>query len=54
MKLKNPREENGPDGYPKDNPEFRRLADLVVERRRQDAEQARRFLTRLAELTREK
>lgn len=52
MEVKNPQDANGPDGYPKDNPEFRLRANLVVERVRRDAEQARKFLERLAELIR--
>ena len=48
MKVKSPREANGPDGYPKYNPEFRRLANKVIADRKKDAAQAKKFLKRLA------
>lgn len=55
-KLGSPREENGPDGYPKPgmNPEFDRLTALVVERRRPDAERALAFLEEMQRKLREK
>lgn len=51
--IRNPRDENGPDGYPKDNPAFRALAKKVLDARREDAAQAERFLRKLAESLRE-
>lgn len=55
-KLGTPREENGPDGYPKPgmNPEFDRLAALAAERARPAAERARAFLKQLEKRLREK
>lgn len=43
-KIKNPRDANGPDGYPKDNPEFRRLCNIVIARNTERVKQAELFL----------
>lgn len=48
MALKNPRDENGPDGYPVDNAAFRAAARKVLEARKADADQARRFRDQLS------
>lgn len=48
MTVRSPREENGPDGYPRDNAAFREAADRVLRKRKQDADQARRFLEKLS------
>ena len=48
MTVRSPREENGPDGYPRDNAAFREAADRVLRKRKRDAEQARRFLEKLS------
>jgi hypothetical protein len=48
MTVRSPREENGPDGYPRDNTAFREAAQKVVQARKEDAEQARRFLEKLS------
>lgn len=53
MTVRSPREENGPDGYPRDNRAFRRAADKVVKEHQKDAEQARRFLEKLSSSLRE-
>lgn len=50
MSIRNPRDANGPDGYPIDNAAFRRAANRVLDERREDARQARTFLKRLADL----
>lgn len=50
--LKNPRDENGPDGYPIDNPAFTRLAKKVLAVRADDLKKAEAFMKRLAESTR--
>lgn len=46
-RVRTPREENGPDGYPHDNEAFREAAQKVVRAGREDAEQARQFLEKL-------
>lgn len=52
--VKNPRLENGPDGYPKNNPAFDKAAAKVLHKRRKDAEKAEKFLEGLAKPTRKK
>lgn len=47
LSVRSPRDENGPDGYPRHNQAFREAADKVVRARKDDAEQARRFLDAL-------
>ncbi len=47
MTVRNPRDENGPDGYPLNNVAFRDAANKVLKARQEDACQARRFLEKL-------
>lgn len=49
MKVRNPSEANGPNGYPKDNAAFRRAADAVIERARPLAEKAQAYRERMRE-----
>ncbi|HEY4012825.1 MAG TPA: hypothetical protein VGM06_05785 [Polyangiaceae bacterium] len=46
--MGSPSDENGPDGYPRDNAAFREAAAKVLRARQGDAEQARRFLRKLS------
>lgn len=45
--MRNPREENGEDGYPRNNPAFRRAAKKVLKRRAADLKKAEAFLREL-------
>lgn len=54
LPLQNPREANGPDGYPKNNPAFREAADRVLAARKDDAEKAERYLKLLAKSLKER
>lgn len=51
MKILNPRDANGPDGYPKYDPEhpYWIILKKVYERTKKDAERAKRFLKKLRE-----
>jgi len=48
-RLGTPREENGPNGYPINNPAFDAAVRKVLDARKDDAEQAERFLKKLSE-----
>lgn len=45
--VRSPREENGPDGYPRDNAAFREAADRVLLKCQDGAKQAQQFLDKL-------
>lgn len=49
-KVLSPREANGPDGYPKDNPEFDRLWNERADKNKGAAAAARKFLEKLREM----